>query len=543
MVCFDAQNASAFPETSGVKSDEEGQAAQSTQTACANGTRNRELSMYMRNRRASLVQAAAVALAVFIIIAQVLNGWHLSVKSGHAELIALDYGAFYCAGATANARGNPYRTIPYDACGEKQRVLPKRFLAHRLPAPIPGYDIALFKALAKFPFQISAWLWLAFSAAAAFGAVLALGSITGLPAVVIALVLATTLRESLQLGQLTPILLAALVGTGYALAKGRYNLAGVATIIAMVEPHVGLPVMAAMFVWVPRCRITLLTGAAFLCVVSIATLGFDANLDYLRIVLPAHALAEVPTNAQYSLTWLLYVLGVGERVAIRLAEIQYAITVVAGIILGRLLAVRFQSQTFIPFVAAAFSVIGGPYIHITQISSIATLPVFVIAGRRNDILAWISLALLSMNWGNMIWLSNAWSPARLECAIVVGVLAAYASRRNKLSVRSMAAVGAFSLYLITTATILDVSRSPLRSFDSQAQYLRENAAASGFSTLEWGLYQRTLRTNASRQALAAKVPTWLGMTVLVVCVARILRKQPQVRALEYRMPEIVGSTS
>lgn len=448
--------------------------------------------------------------------------------------LAADFSFFYCAGATANAHNNPYLTVPYDACGDGHRAAPPSTIKHREPAPIPGYDVAIFKAFATLPFGTAAGLWLLIGVTAIVVGVLCVASITSLPTFIIFFATAIALKASLDLGQLPPILFAALAFTGYALVKKKYVLAGIAATVALIEPHVGIPAFIATFVWVPRSRLTLLLGAACLIFISLATLGISANVEYVRVVLPSQVFAEVPFSHQYSLTWLLYALGASDRIAVRIAEVQYAITILCGILLARPIAVRLNSPALIPLVAAGFSVIGGPYIHLLQVAPVAILLALVIAAKRNDGVAWASILLLAVSWdGDGAWFVKTWTPLRLECAIIATILTAYSLRRRPFVVRSVAAAASLIAYVAITTAILSSSGRPTRALDSPAQYISENAAAHQYSTFEWGL-ERRLTTEVSDEALLSKIPSWLGLLLLAFSVVRVLRTPPGAPQLRSR---------
>ena len=109
-----------------------------------------------------------------------------------------------------------------------------------------------------------------------------------------------------------------------ALARGRDAWAGAAAGLAMIEPHVALPVCVALLLAVPRARLTLVAVGAILLLFSFA-FGVERNVEYLLRVLPAHQLSDVADVGQFSATVLAHALGLSDSVASRLGSVWYAI--------------------------------------------------------------------------------------------------------------------------------------------------------------------------------------------------------------------------
>jgi hypothetical protein len=471
-----------------------------------------------RMRAAANVLAVVVGLAV--IVSSVLNDWRVTLENGQRRL-SVDFGVFYCAGAVANARLDPYRTATMDKCGDGKRTLPP-YTEHRTPGPIPGYEIALFRLFALASFPQAAFIWLAISTAAALAGIIALAACCSLPPFIPFLVVAASLRECLDYGQLPPLVFAALAVAAWALRAERFTLAAASILVTLLEPHIGLPVALAAFLWCPRTRLMIAGGIALLACVSIATLGAAENAEYLRVVLPAQVFAEVPGNAQYSLTWLLFFLGVNEHAAIRFAEAQYALTAVSGVVAARVLTVRQQSAAAVPLVVAAFSVIGGPYIHWFQVGMIAPLGAFLIGGVIGEPFAWAAIVLLATSWdGNGAWFAKPWGPGRFEAIASVGVLVAYAMRGCLVRTRILAAAGTCVCYVALSTAVLHTSRGQVRLLDSPLVYAQIEAPAREFSSFQWGLFLRTSKQNPSVEAFVDKLPTWIGMGCFLVAVGRL----------------------
>ena len=108
------------------------------------------------------------------------------------------------------------------------------------------------------------------------------------------------------------------------MARGREPLAGVARGANVVEPHLGLPVCAAMLLWVSRARVPLIGTGLLFAFAAAATTGLAGIAEYLARVLPAQAAAEAGYVYQYSLTYVLVTFGAPHAVALVLGDVSYA---------------------------------------------------------------------------------------------------------------------------------------------------------------------------------------------------------------------------
>src|SRR5579884_4246568 len=74
---------------------------------------------------------------------------------------AFDFRAFYCAGRAVAQHADPYLSEPLHSCERTATDGYYRLFAARvaLPAPLPGYDIAVFKILSRLPFAVAKNVW------------------------------------------------------------------------------------------------------------------------------------------------------------------------------------------------------------------------------------------------------------------------------------------------------------------------------------------------------------------------------------------------
>jgi hypothetical protein len=482
-------------------------------------------------RKASGVELGVLAALVLFILLQVLQSWRLPDQLGRRSSIATDFAYFYCAGAARNAGENGYLTAANDSCGGRT---PAQFpilaassgapAVHRAPAPIPSYDVALFGVIARLPYTAAAAAWLLISTIALLITMFLLARFSGLPVLVIFAAFAVLgFRETLQYGQLPPVVFAGLTIAAYGIATGRYALVGAATAITFLEPHLAVPAFLSMLVWIPKSRVPLIVAAGVLAVIGVATLGVAGNVEYFRNVLPAQVLAEVPQGGQFSLTWLLGLLGVNDVTAIHLGDIDYAVMVIVGIAVAKYVSEQVGRVELIPLVPVAFAVVGGPYIHGFQVQA-ALLAALIIAGRRNDLLAWLAILLISVPWSSSAWLARPWSPSRLESTLAVAVLAYYALRHAGRPIRTAAVATASVFYISVTELILKIPDRQIGLVESPAHYLTV-ASNHMYASIPWGVLVRMPETahGFSERLFLGKVPAWLGLVLVLASILVTLR--------------------
>ncbi len=190
---------------------------------------------------------------------------------------------------------------------------------------------------------------------------------------------------------------------------------------AAVQPHLAAGPIIATFVLVPPMRLRLALVAATIVLLSLAAGGPHLNLEYLRVVLPAHAASELGMYGQYSLSALLHIVGLSNPVALAVGSAQYAAFLVAGVILARLLRDEIPgSSILVPLTCA---VTGGTFIHQTELAGALPLA-FVLAVRLNTRLAWLGVSLLATPWE---WLFGT------KLGVVAGAVAVAILRYRKIA--------------------------------------------------------------------------------------------------------------
>ncbi len=306
----------------------------------------------------------------------------------------IDFTAFYCAAAAAGAGADPYRIEPLRTCEAS---------AVAIPAPLPSYVFAFLRPLTHVPLGTASAAWLLLSLAAVVVTCVLVAKLTDLrPLWIVPAFGLTEGIRGLPEGQLIAFVTAAVCMAAYALRRGRPELAAICIAAAMIEPHLGFPAAVAMFLWIPQTRRTLLACAALLTCLSIVAVGIPANIEYFTAVLPAHAHSELAFMGQYSLSALLYRFGMPAEAALRIGECQYALMLVLGIRIAQRCAAAFEDPAFIPLVPLVFAVIGGAFIHDTQMAVALPATLLLLARMPSRRPLYAALLLLAVPWGAIL---------------------------------------------------------------------------------------------------------------------------------------------
>jgi hypothetical protein len=312
--------------------------------------------------RIALKHVAVVAFAVIAIVVYFC-------PSSRPGAIARDFNAFYCSGAAVAAGVDPYRAGSVGACerAPKKAGLYSVPEGLALPAPLPPYDLLGFSLLGRLPYEVATALFTLAILAALAVTVEAMHRVVGLSRSVLFLVFAPIDGfGAIYLGEVAPLAVASLALSMLALKNGRPRLAAGALVLSMCEPHVGIAPILALFVCIPKTRPTIALGSAVLGALSVAAVGLSLTTEYFRDVLPAHAISEIASTRQLSLTALLNALGVTDAAALALGTLSYLAMLFVGVVTAYRLSRRDVRDPAIVAAPAAFVLLGGVFIHMIQ---------------------------------------------------------------------------------------------------------------------------------------------------------------------------------
>jgi len=420
-----------------------------------------------------------------------------------------DFNAFYCAGASLDHGADPYRAEPLGSCERAPRPawLNRGIPNLAAPAPLPPYALAPFMALARLPYVTAALAW-GIVIFAAFGVTVgAMRRLTGLPwsAIVAAFALGDA-YAAWSLGQVAPIAVASIAVAGYFLTCDRPRAAALAITFATIEPHVALPAALALFFWSPRSRITLVAAGVALAALSIALSGWQLNVEYVRQVLPAHALSELANTRQLSLSSFLHRIGTSDALALRLGEISYAAMLVASVCAAPFVARRTSCPALLVALPVALTLLGGPFGHVVQVA--AALPcallLYVKAPFARTALG-LAIVALAIPW---VQFSSLGTLLPIAGAFVAALLVATLVDRRPIAVgiAALSVLGIFqAISALVTQRVPDAANALAAAYDPRA-----------LAQASWSLYVGFVGPWNLAAFDLARIPTWLGLAAVAV---------------------------
>jgi hypothetical protein len=436
---------------------------------------------------------------------------------------AYDFQAFYCAGASLRLHADPYRTEPLEACEHRQTdgtyaALPPGVV---VPAPVPPYDLAVFAMFSLVPFAPAKSLWGALLAIATLCALAGTVKVTRAPAGVVFIAFtASLILCSFAFGQLFAIYAAACAGAALFAQRGAWTLAGLAAAATMIEPHLGLPVCACVAITHRKALWSVVGSFAVLAALSLLVSGLPQTLEYVTTVLPLHALSELTSDAQLSLTAVLHAFGAPDTIALRLGTISYVAAAAAGVQLGRILAVRLRDDAFVVFTPAAFVLIGGTYIHATEMFAAIPLTLLLLMRvPRYRVPLCVALVLLSVPWFTAL---NGGAPAFAGIAAIVVFYEVWQLAGKRAGIAACAAVLAGAVVFYAPA---------FYAHANQAMQLVPAPPNAVYPQASWrALTQRVLSTGLPITWIL-RAGSWAGLVTLAFVAtaltrpARLLRRR------------------
>jgi hypothetical protein len=414
---------------------------------------------------------------------------------------------FYCAGDALNHGRDPYRYEPLRTCEHAHagRPIMNASPALAVPAPQPPYDLAAYRPLALLPYSIAVRIDAAATVLALVvcGVSLALAGVA-LDVALVALLLPIGFVE-LGMGQIAVYALTALALCGAALSKKQDAWAGAFGGLVAIEPHVGLPVCAALAIFVPRARVTLALTLLGLGIAG-ALAGGGTFGEYLLRVLPAHALAEAANPQQYSATYAAWFFGLPRPAAVLAGDAAYALAVAAGLVLAALQRkTTAAGRALLAYLPAACAVFGGVFVHGEELPfaiPAALVLACALSGWRRAVAA-AAACVLTVPW-LFVW------PVKALFAITLLVCVWILVRLEIRFWPALAVAGGIAICIYAFELVppdLHTAAPPAAHF-----------AANALAQVEWSAVMRQLQT---RDPLwfAIKIPVWAALAALVAVAA------------------------
>ncbi len=428
----------------------------------------------------------------------------------------IDFRVFWCGGEVALHGGDPYLVEPLRGC---EHGIGNHLLAASpnlvMPFVLPPYDVPVFAALARLPFGAAGALFTGLNCAALLAGILLVARSARVPLLLSAGALGMSVGlPSVFLGQLVPLELAALAGTAVLVARGRDGWAGGCAVLALLEPHVGAFVVVAMAVLLPRARGAIALGLVALAAAA-ALVGVAGPAAYLA-VLTQHAAAEARFYEQYSLTYGLAYAHVPTAAALLAGAASSGALLVAAVALARAARLR-GPRAGVVSLPAACAVLGGSFIHITQIALAIPAGLLLFAhapGRTGRALAALGVVLLAVPWPYPVAVKQTLALTLLVTAITTW----YGfGRRLRLTLAVLA---------VCWLVMIPIENRPPAAVP--VPVLAPSPAAA-LASVPWAAALAQMDSSAPRWLLE-KLPTWAGLLAVLGSAFALSRPQRTERA-------------
>jgi hypothetical protein len=264
---------------------------------------------------------------------------------------------------------------------------------------------------------------------------------------------------------------------------------------------------------------------AALCALSLATLGVRANSEYVTAVLPAHALSELGSDAQLSFSAILRALGLSQRVSLQGGTISFIAAALGGIVFARALARRFKDDAFIVAAPAALAVVGGVFMHVTEIAAAVPLTLLLwmrIRVQRRWVVA--ALALIAVPWWSlatpMLW---GWATGLLLAAFTTYYFTVSAFEGKPLPAACI------------TAGVIGLAGGLLHWHEVAAAHVATLHAPGAllhalYPEAGWRWFNNTYMSTHDAASWLLRCGTWSGLGLMLCACAMVWPRPPAVAA-------------
>lgn len=417
------------------------------------------------------------------------------------RLLFGDFRAFYCGGSVLAHGGDPYAQLPLYAC-ESARMPFHLYAAGggvAVPAPFPGYALALFAVFSFLPYPLAALVWLAASFAALAVAARTLARTYGFGVAASLLCLGVPIGIAiLPYGELAPFVLCAVALAARYFREERWWAAAAAMAVLALLPNVAAPAFLALLLFKRAMRVPLLAVMASLAAVDLLAGGPALALRYFANVLPAHALSEIGATSQYGTTWIAHALGANDALAVHGAEAFYALAV-AGLLLWFARAGNTGRAEMPVVLALGWALLAGPFVHFAEIVLALPLGLALYAASRERAVA-LACIVLAIPW---LWIVEEPALCAVFAAFAFVTSRALFRLPASYALRAMLGVACASGVLLVMA---HVSGAQIGTALTQLDPTLAQAS--------WAGYVRGARASAGAVWWLLKAPTWLALAIL-----------------------------
>jgi len=427
----------------------------------------------------------------------------------------LDLRAFYCAGHAFAQGLDPYRDASLRPCemalGTNVFASSVGFDQPTVPVPWPPYAMPLLALLGAMPFNAAATVWtlLNFACLGIAAEVLRRALPQLSPVVIASFVLFAAVPTEAALGQPAGFELLAVAGAGWCVRLRSPAGIGIGLIVAAIQPYVALPLGVALLGSGAAARRAVVACAVLLAAGSMVLLA-RLTIEYVSVVAPEHARANVLEITQLSFTSLLAALGVPFEASRMLGVFLYVASLTLGLWAGARVAWGTQRPEALPWIATMFATLGAPYLHFQQLVCALPGALVILASAGAPRIVRVAAIGLFVPWIGLV-LQTLYS---YTIAPFAAPMAWSPPRRDRVPYLVLTAVAVFCLDLAVSAWFRNHLTNPsgYRSAVLTPDALAEDSWR-GFIAVQWASLGVS---SLAARALTAASSVCLAFVTLVV---------------------------
>jgi hypothetical protein len=245
----------------------------------------------------------------------------------------------------------------------------------------------------------------------------------------------------------------------------------------------------------------LIAGTATLVALGALMSGPGREWEYLRFVVPAHALANLTEARQFSTSNFAFEAGLPAASALTLGTVWYVAALAAGVCVAFRLRTRLGIGA-VAYVPTAFAVFGGTHTHLWQLA--LAIPAFVLmssaaAGRRRDFCSVVTFVAA------MPWLFIAPFPWLFAVPGVLGLL--YAKEMG--SQRQAYRLAAGSLIALTVMMLAIIRLQQVRKI------VAVHVSGNPLAEVSWQMFTVSRNVPPDAWFFVARAPTAIAFGLLL----------------------------
>lgn len=285
----------------------------------------------------------------------------------------------------------------------------------------------------------------------------------------------------------------------------RWWAAAACLTLATCKPRVALPAIVALAVVLAPMRLPLGIALAAATGIGVLAVGPGTSVEYVRDVLPAHALANA-YEWQYSLTSILTSVGVDAQRAVKLGELMFAGMLALGIAVAARIRRLTGDPAVLVLIPPAFALFGGVHVHVQQLAAAFPAGLYAcVHFPRVRVPTTSGIALAMIPWNVM------GSGALTGCApLLVGAFAAPRIGPRAGLLLALGAAGVeLSLLLLAVAGL-----GP-----SEIHFIARTYPPTALAEASWGDFSQAALMRPSFLMQWLRVPTLLGFACMLGAIA------------------------